>query len=453
MSIEFFLKVSAVLISALTFFILRKRATIYRYNTRQDYCYTFEQSVAQKFVIQVQKNGFTMPDLGDGAHSIFLQINVKTSCISLIFKPTININQQRHTLEHGAQGLRFLNISSAPSNGTIAIYKRHLHVADQACVWVFKNTDVSTTNLMVIASHPDDAEIGAYGLYAQNPNNSVLTLTAGDNSPNQYHNVYNNSHTACRKKSQLRVWDSLTVPLQAGLSTHNVLNLGFFDGTLAHLYQQQHNTNLHITSQKTGVDSVTTYRQQNLSPLSSLLPQGNDWANLVNCLKTLLQHTKPEIIVSPYPAIDGHSDHQYSAIALFEAIKQLNLRTGQLFLYTNHALHNRHYPYGKMREPVSLPPNFQNDLYFDALHSQPLDDALQNDKIFALESIHALRFDMAWQSPWRNMQRAWQLASNRILNRDSSYFRKAVRSNELFFVVEIANLYNEVIYQKVLNQL
>mgnify|MGYP003602356436 CR=1 FL=1 len=191
---------------------------------------------------------------------------------------------------------------------------------------------------MDIASHPDDAEIGAYGLYAQNPNNSVLTITAGDGSPNPYHNLYDNSLDAYHKKSKLRVWDSITVPLQAGLSANNLLNLGFFDGTLAHLYQQRH-TDVRVKSQQTGVDSVMAYRQHNLSTLNALLPQGNDWASLVECFKILLQQLKPAIIVSPYSAIDGHSDHKYSTVALFEAIKQLDLRTGRLFLYTNHALH------------------------------------------------------------------------------------------------------------------
>ena len=71
-----------------------------------------------------------------------------------------------------------------------------------------------------------------------------------------------------------------------------------------------------------------------------------------------------------------------------------------LLLYTNHADRNR-YPYGPAGTLLSLPPPPPGEFALDRVYSHPVSPGLQRLKLFALESMHDLRY-----SPTRQYQLA-----------------------------------------------
>jgi hypothetical protein len=117
-----------------------------------------------------------------------------------------------------------------------------------------------------------------------------------------------------------------------------------------------------------------------------------------------------------------------------------------LLLYTNHADGNR-YPYGPAGTLMSLPPPVAGGVLIDRVYSHPVAPALQRLKLFALESMHDLRF-----TPTRQYQLAVESSrripgGREIADRtgtpeepgpgpDISYLRRGPRSNELFYVYD-----------------
>jgi hypothetical protein len=104
-------------------------------------------------------------------------------------------------------------------------------------------------------------------------------------------------------------------------------------------------------------------------------------------------------------------------------------------LYTNHADRNR-YPYGPAGTVMSLPPLANVAVPVDRVYSHPVSVDLQRRKLFALESMHDLRF-----SPTRQYQLAKPdtrtIAAEKVgPDPDITYLRRGPRSNELFYVYD-----------------
>jgi len=121
-----------------------------------------------------------------------------------------------------------------------------------------------------------------------------------------------------------------------------------------------------------------------------------------------------------------------------------------LYLYTYHLVLNEYYPYGKSGGAVSLPPNFSGEPYFESIYSHHLSDDHQKDKILALEAMNDLRLDTEWTQSNGAFQTALDNVERDVLGQENSYYKRAVRSNELFFVTEISSLYNQEKYGKLL---
>jgi LmbE family N-acetylglucosaminyl deacetylase len=175
---------------------------------------------------------------------------------------------------------------------------------------------------------------------------------------------------------------------------------------------------------------IGVYLQHNFSDLLPRRPRASTWTNLVDDLEKILKRVKPDAIVAPHPQLDSHLDHQFTAVALGEALTRWSRRV-DLLLYTNHADQNR-YPYGPAGTIMSLPPPLAPDVAVDSIYSFPLSPETQRLKLFALESMHDLRM-----SP----SRQYQLVTGEDAGGEGdppasgvAYFRRGVRSNELFFV-------------------
>lgn len=424
-------------------------AAKYKYDVTQDYQYALNNSQHTATDVQVKQGRFTF-NSSRNWDTGFIKLKVTATLAGHFAEPYVEIisNKQNSvlTFERGVNGERYINLPSSNLHNkqTIQLITHHLRVADQqASVILFENPQIQKhPRVLVIAPHPDDAEIAAYGFYSQH-NSLIVTITAGEAGPHTYDEIYPDVNQHYQVKGKLRVWNSITVPMLGGVEPEHAINLGYFDGTLQ---QMAENKARSVHSLHTDIDNVNHFRGQNLSSLTPISEGKANWPALLNDLKLILQSFKPDIIVTPYPAIDWHTDHKLASIALISAIKQLNLQQGQLFLYTNHLTANNYFPYGQQGELVPIPPDFNQSLYFDSIYSFKLPQP--KDKIFALEAMNDLRPDTSWLSIPGAFKIFRKTLGNKLLLKDQTYFRRAVRANELFLVVNFSSLYNEAVIKR-----
>jgi hypothetical protein len=428
-------------------YVIKKQSSIYPYPVKKNYEYDFRDTNATISYLNLQNGKVSLPKLDNPNQTAFLKVNVSTTFYEKYLLPSIVISAGKISsteyFEHGAKGIRYLNMTPFLSKETteINLQSQHISINDQTAELVlFKNQKIKEQKILIIASHPDDAEIAAYGLYNGNKNAYIVTVTAGDAGEDIYRNLYQDKAQDFLKKGELRTWNSITVPLLGGIPIEQSLNLGFFDGTLEAMYK---NKSAEISGLYTGISDISTFRKQNISTLSAGLSGKSDWESLVGNFAYLLEKIKPDIIVTPYPAIDAHPDHKFSSIALFEAIKRSDLHSGELYLYSNHFELNEFYPYGKPGGIVSLPPNFSKPLFFNSVYSHTLPIKIQRDKVIVLDSMSDLRPGLEWRTTEGAFNLAFFNLNRDIYGRENSYYKKAIRSNELFFIVKTSDLYDE----------
>jgi len=205
-----------------------------------------------------------------------------------------------------------------------------------------------------------------------------------------------------------------------------------------------------VKSTHTHSADINQFRKQNISDLADKISGESNWESLVNNLEFIINKIQPDIIVTPHPEIDSHPDHKFTSIALFEALKNSKQQTGDLFLYTNHHTLSKYYPYGKATNAMTLPPNFETTkgFYFNGIYSQDTPLNAQKDKSIALEAMYDLRIETEWLSILGSVKILVQAIKRKLVG-DKTYFRRSIRSNELFFVVKIKNLTE--IYKKSTN--
>jgi len=425
----------------------------YQYKTFKDYIYDFSHATPTIKTLTLKDAKIALKNIHfDESSTVFLKLAVKTPNLGKYFEPKIDFMYKgktyKQTIEPGTWGYRYFNLSALPleNNTTLCLKGKFISLDNQNVKLIsFKNPSLKTSKILIIAPHPDDAEIAAYGLYSQYHDHvHIVTITAGDAGPShQYNKYFHTSKSQYLAKGKKRTIESITVPLFGGVIPKNCLNLGFFDATLKAM---EANKTKEVRSLYAGIKDIQKYRKYNISPLvKNLHANVATWYTLVNNLTSLLSVLKPDIIVTPYPAMDTHTDHKYATIALLEALKKAKIMKGKLYLYTNHYLTGETYPYGEVGEAISLPPDYKKAFYFNSIYSHPLSQNRQNNKVFALEAMSDLRF---------NKQKLFfdDKCKNKIhfLCEETSYLRRAVRSNELFFVVEIKNIYDEKVYQKLI---
>ncbi|MBF0574166.1 MAG: PIG-L family deacetylase [Desulfamplus sp.] len=502
-------------------YVMNARMSAYPYNTSLDYNYDFRGTDSKIINLNLKNGKFTLPPIDD-LYSAFIKIEINTTFMGRFFQPEANLTTflrlkpesasgkanapDKITIseyfENGAKGVRYINISrfialsqsKLGSTFDIEIKGKYVLFKDQPLELIlFKNQNISHSKILIIAPHPDDAEIAAFGLYStlslsnkenrsgNSKNIYVITVTAGDAGTYQYDEIYSNRKNHFLKKGKIRTWNSITVPLLAGIPPDNVLNLGFFDGTLETMFNINPGS---VKAPYTGISDINLFRKQNISHLVNILEGEANWNSLVKNIENLLIEIEPDIIVAPYPAIDSHPDHKFSSIALFEAIKRVDISIRQeqignsqnkedgintphlnydnknrssydiksryLYLYTNHFVLNEYYPYGKSGGVISLPPAFKESIYFKSIYSHLLSPDREREKILSLEAMNDLRPDTSWRFSDDALKMAVMSIKRNVLGKDVSYYRRSVRNNELFFVIPISDIYNKFILNRII---
>ncbi len=337
-------------------------------------------------------------------------------------------------LDANAVGLRWLNLSGLReqlARGAEVIIRTHAVTLEpeEATLRLFDNHLDLQQRILVIAPHPDDAEIAAFGLYADR-RASVVTVTAGNAGDMNYRVSVSDPAEHYALKGYLRAVDSVTIPWQGNIPPDRTANLGYFDGRLDAMYLAPKQTIPEVYGPNTDVER---YRRANLSKLVSSAARGNSWQHLVEDLVEVLREVNPGIVVMPDPRLDTHLDHEFTSVALDQALEQWQ-GNPVFLLYTNHTDSN-HHPYGPAGTVVSLPPS-DGHLSMQKIYSHPTTQSLQIRKLFALESMHDLRLSPDEQMTCSSVTIARRPDYPRTPEED--YFRRAPRANELFYVFDRA---------------
>lgn len=429
-------------------FLFISRGMLYDYNVKADHSYRFDGKNAVIHQLEMNNGYVNLPSSMGLNHTSFLKVAVKSSIMGNLLQPSVRIagdsGSEYQYFEHGAAGVRYLNVTNLIMAGDkrFKLTGENIILADQkASLIQFENVDFKGKRVLVLAPHPDDAEIAAFGLYSTLDDVYMVTVTSGDAGPFMYDEIYDDPVKHYLKKGEVRTWNSLTVPMLGGVHPDKILNLGYND---ARLKRMAENENYVASGLYTDVSDMSTYRKQNTSPLAGDLEGINNWESLVENLVYLLDEIEPDIIVAPSPKLDQHSDHRFTTHALIEAIKKEGVDDGQLLLYTNHLRpFNENYPYGEAGGVISLPPTARGSNYFSGIYSHPMTLAQQKSKILALDAMSDLRLGTDFRYPLRAFGQAFETLWNNMLGDDQTYFRRAIRSNELFFVVDMEDVYDD----------
>jgi LmbE family N-acetylglucosaminyl deacetylase len=433
-------------IAVVTAVILRYRAYRRRlfYDPRQSWSLGAAGPTMETVPVDCDEQAFILPKPYQIA-SGFLEIEVDASVMGLVADPAIEIRTDGFDdvqyVERGARGSRFFNISrllkSAPDGARVRLSGRGLRWRGQGLRLHFcRETISSADRVLVIAPHPDDAEIAAFGLYSDT-DATVVTLTAGDAS-DRYRNPAQPWMSLSRPDiARARVLDSLTIPQLGDVPPERAINLCFPDGRLRDLYLRPE---ADFGEEGEALDFCAL---RGMNRPSVLQPGGAscNWSSLVHDLSRILAATKPTIVVAPHPTLDPHPDHLFATLAVGEALEVVGAKTARMFLYTVHNHRSELWPFGPAGSGVPLLPILAADGHCGSgFYSHPLSIARQRMKLVALEAMHDLR-----EIQWPPAAAAHRLASARIVPElrawvhgmgvdPTSYLRRAVRPDELFFV-------------------
>lgn len=379
----------------------------------------------------------TWPDQTSGWDTALLGVDVASRVPVPFVEIATTDRSERQYFSPEDNGRRWINLSflhgGVTAGARVRLRAEGIRLTPGvAPLRLFSNAFDLSRTLLVLAPHPDDAEIAAFGVYAYRKA-TIVTVTTGNAGPRSYEAVFDNDAEMYHFKGRIRLIDSITVPWQGGIPPERAFNMGYFDARLADMHDQP----MAVIPEMYGPNTdIGVYLKYNLGSLLPKRPRASTWRNLVDDIETVLAKVKPAVIVAPHPPLDSHADHQFTTVALAQALARRRQRV-TLLLYTNHADRNR-YPYGPAGTIMSLPPPVPQDVAVDRVYSHPVSPDLQRQKLFALESMHDLR-----SSPSRLYQA--EIGADRVIEPEKpgppsaggvNYLRRAPRSNELFFVYD-----------------
>ena len=365
--------------------------------------------------------------------TLILQLQVRSTWLGRWLDPYVLLGDDRQDFERGVRGERYLNLScqlAVMRAGELQLRGRFCRLAASATLHIFSSPDYRQQSLMIIAPHADDAELAAFGLYSQAAEVSIVTLTQGEIEAEAYQHLGLGKAAAAQLKGRLRTWDSLAVPLWGGVAQQRCVQLGYYCLQLPAMLAAPAQV---LASRESGESDIRRARQHNSLRLPADAdgqPTGN---NLQADLVSLLEHFRPEVVVTPHPELDPHSDHVAATQALLAAIQLSSWQPQTLLLYANHLHDNDRWPMGPAGQGIALPPVFAS-LPADGLWSPCLSPAQQLDKAMALAMQHDLQGRLPLKKRLRRLIQCVLSGRRWPITGANEFFRKAVRRHELFWV-------------------
>ncbi|WP_298186756.1 PIG-L family deacetylase [uncultured Pseudomonas sp.] len=402
------------------------------YAPSDDYNYNFS-GVAPSFTGRIEAGCLLLDGDSGAADTLFLQVRLKANWLGRWLDPYVLIGADRQDFERGVNGRRYLNLSGQHellARGALQIRGRFCRIEPAVTLYALSNPDYAEQRLMVIAPHADDAELAAFGLYSRARDVSIVTLTQGEIEAEPYQTLGLEQAAAARLKGRLRSWDSLAVPLWGGVPQSQCVQLGYY---CLQLPAMQAQPELGVGSRESGEDDIRSVRGANSIQLPGDADGVPSWRNLVADLAASLQYFQPEVVVTPHPQLDPHSDHVASTEALLEAIELSSWKPKTLLLYANHLHDNDRWPMGPAGFGIALPPAIEA-LPADGVWSSALDAAQQLDKAMALAMQHDLQGALPLKRRIRRLLQRLLVGRRWPATGEDEFFRKAVRRHELFWV-------------------
>ena len=403
------------------------------YRPSSDYQYQFKADYSQK----VSLDRLSADNPVD-CTTWLLSLKVKATPTGRWFDPYVCIANgkyaHRQYFERSVNGLRYLNLSNFADdiNNTTPLsisFKYCLTPGTEAELLGFVHPDYSRKRLLIISPHADDAEIAAFGLYSQSHDVHIITLTAGEVEMEHYQHIYEHPEQASRLKGRLRALDSIAVPLWGKVPQENCINLGYFCKRLPDMHKEPDSP---IPSLTASLTDTRLFREYNKRELASDKDGQPTWKNLVQDLIELINEIQPEVVITPLTELDKHPDHIYATKALYEALTKTKVSPEAILHYANHYHATDMFPFGPEHTIAGLPPCIEGNTPITGVASWPLTLEQQKDKVYALEMMHDLK---RTQKLKRRIRAQLQRLVGRRPNRYGAegYFRKAIKSNELFF--------------------
>jgi LmbE family N-acetylglucosaminyl deacetylase len=425
--------------------VVDERSFSYHYDPGNSYRYIFNSAYAEVKEVALRENHLDLSSLSKGVNTVFAEIDLRSTISGFVNQPEIRLVSKKDIIfqnfECRTNGKRYLNLSSLVQKDAQNIqmeFKGCKLKSNLVKLIAFKNSDPSKARILILSPHPDDAEIAAYGLYTSNPQNCfITTITAGDAGYMQYGELFSDTVTQYIEKGKIRAWNSITVPQLGGIAPDHCINLGYFDVSLKKMHDD---TTAHGLSCYIKTGDIHLFRSANCTHLPDSVHLESNWRSLVTDLKYLLLKVRPSVIVTVYPALDWHPDHKFTTVAMLQAMRELKYDSCQLWLYTNHFPLTNMTPNGKIRSVISVPPYFDSvPIYFDKLYSSPLSLKLQGEKALALDAMNDIRPNTQYLDIKASWLQTKQNLRNKLYLKETDYFRRSVRSNELFFVIDAKN--------------
>ena len=407
------------------------------YSPRDDYRYDFpEGSVALPVSLGPHGLHVATGALPEREETLVLEIEVKASLLGRWLDPQVlieGVENDRQDFERGVSGKRYINLSgqgAALRAGHLRIRSRHCRLAQQGVLHAFDNPDYARQRLLIIAPHADDAELAAFGQYSRCPEAWIVTLTQGEIEAEHYQRLGLGKAEAARLKGRLRTWDSIAAPRGGGVPAERCGQLGYYCLQLPAMAAEPSQA---FGSKESGETDIRSVRGFNPFALPADSDGAPTWLNLVADLTTLIEHIRPEVILTAHPELDPHADHVHATRATLEAIERSSWQPQTLLLYANHLHDNDRWPMGPADGGIALPPCIEA-LPADPLWSPVLDAATRIDKAQALALQHDLQTPLTGKKRLRRLIQRVFAGRQWPVTGDDEFFRKAVRRHELFWV-------------------
>jgi LmbE family N-acetylglucosaminyl deacetylase len=290
--------------------------------------------------------------------TVLLELRVGTSLLGRLFDPFIETRggglTHRQYFERGASGRRLLDLSPHFQSAEGVIGSR-MHLRGKSMRWqreaslrVFEPPALADTNVLIVAPHPDDAEIAAFGVYATH-RSWIVTITAGERGGG-VPAVGMPAEEYWQWTALLRVADSLSAPQLGKVRPERCVNLAY-PGAMLERMQLQPSQSFQLAcepklprSELRAMNVVQDFRSGTQCT----------WNNLIEELRLVLELAKPDIIVCPHPLLDAHSDHVFTTYAVEQAMRNSVGPRPLFLLYAVHHAGARAYPAGWRRTPARV---------------------------------------------------------------------------------------------------
>lgn len=372
--------------------------------------------------------------------NVWLKINLIQSglqpCVEL---QSSESSKQRQFFQSKTTGCRLLNLSGIElDKDFLRIETFNCRLSDEVEWLVFPELEINkNSTTLILAPHPDDAEIAAYGFYKKRSKQVfIVTVSPGERLQSlkkQYIPfVDRDTASAEYRKAIIRSWNSATTPMLAGVSSEKLIMLGYYNLTLKKMLELPHQAIPHpnIKNQISPAD----FRQWNKFQLKSDQNSKNIGVQIVDDLSEIISSIKPDIILVPHPELDPHPDHIATTQALAEALNKINYIPDHVLLYANHFKSVKKFPFGPEHSGAGLPPAQMSKSVFGSwkLWSEILNDAIQREKIYALDTMHDLRHEWHFDKRLKAWFAQLWLRFPFLYYRKHPYFQTAIKSQEVF---------------------